>query len=490
MKSNPETAIVSTPAGEAEAALVRFKNQIINVLPAGTVYLETFLKLADIQWSERLTSAGITCEDAPRLLVNRGCVEKYCRIDDDVLVLVMHELYHVLYGHHTLFMNAGVAHNIAFDAVINARLCRSWRSSRSARFFRRVYPKPGFPEILLCPPPEWPQTASPDALAKEEVRLAAELEPELLRETLDLRNRLYGGENTVSYEDILRLLRKKAPETKPVLLGTHHSPGDPECPERQIEATSDPLLVDTARQMNEHLEQLDGSRKAGGNMGLHDINPPDRHPRRTFLRALRAVLMKAGVYQQRGSRYRQRAMADILRQSMSILPEWRDRTVAAKEILLDTTPLLYTREVPARARLWMPARQAHIYLDFSGSMWDDLPWIIGALAPLEKAGLCRIFLFSTQVYDGPKNGISSKALKTTGGTEIECVLRHILEVPPKKRPRQAVVLTDGYFCMPGTGLMTEFKESRVLLHGAITHTGSMAPMDHIAEYAVKLPDYH
>jgi hypothetical protein len=38
--------------------------------------------------------------------------------------------------------------------------------------------------------------------------------------------------------------------------------------------------------------------------------------------------------------------------------------------------------------------------------------------------------------------------------------------------------------------MTEFKESRVLLHGAITHTGSLAPMDHIAEYAVKLPDYH
>ena len=183
-------------------------------------------------------------------------------------------------------------------------------------------------------------------------------------------------------------------------------------------------------------------------------------------------------------------MADTLRQSVSILPEWRDRTIAAKEMLLDTAPLLYTREVPARARLWMPAGQAHIYLDVSGSMWDDLPWIIGALAPLEKAGLCRIFLFSTKVFEGPKNGIASKTLKTTGDTEIECVLRHILDLPPKKRPRQAVVLTDGYFSMPGTGLMAEFKESRVLLHGAITHTGSLAPMDNIAEYAVKLPDYH
>ncbi len=225
-------------------------------------------------------------------------------------------------------------------------------------------------------------------------------------------------------------------------------------------------------------------------MGLSEISPAKQNPKNIFLTALRAVLMKAGVYQQRASRHRQRAMADILRQSVSILPEWRDRTIAAKEMLLNTAPLLYTREVPARARLWMPARQAHIYLDVSGSMWDDLPWIIGALAPLEKAGLCRIFLFSTKVFDGPQNGIASKTLKTTGGTEIECVLRHILDVPPKKRPRQAVVLTDGYFSMPGTGLMAEFKESQVVLHGAITHTGSLAPMDHIAESTVKLPDYH
>ncbi len=490
MKSDFENKPATTHMEEAETALNHFKYRIINVLPPGTAYLETFLKLADIQWSQRLPTAGITSEGTPRLLLNREFVNRYCRMDEDIMMLVLHELYHVLYGHHTLFKGAGLAHNIAFDAVINARLCRGWKSFRYAHFFRRIYENPGFPEILLCPPPEWPGTACPEIQAKEQERLAAQMEPDLVLETLDLRNRLYNNENIVSYEDILRLLQKQAPKAEPILLGGHHMADADEIPDTETGTDSDPLMVDTAQRLDEQLTRLESRKNAGSNMGLKSIHPAQRNPRKTFLQALRTVLVKAGVYQQRSSRHRRRALADTLRQSISILPEWRDRTVAAKEMLLDAAPLLYSRDTPSRAFRWEPAGQAHVYLDVSGSMCDDLPWIIGALTPLEKAGLCRIYLFSTRVFDIPKGDIGTKPLKTTWGTEIECILRHLMEIPVKKRPRQAVVLTDGYFKQPEVPLLEAFQETGIGLHGAITHTGSLAPMDSIAATAVKLPDYH
>jgi len=62
-------------------------------------------------------------------------------------------------------------------------------------------------------------------------------------------------------------------------------------------------------------------------------------------------------------------------------------------------------------------------------MFGDLPWITAALRPLEHSGLYRIFLFSTRVAPLPKGTIGRDALASTGGTDIACVLNHLLELP-------------------------------------------------------------
>ena len=484
-----------SPVADMEVEMRRLKNRIVNVIPPGTEYLETLLKLSDMAWTDALPTAAITGGGTPRLLFNRDFVEAYCTLDEELMMLVLHELHHVLYGHHLLFPGAGEAHNIAFDAVINARLCRTWRSARHARLFRRFYNTPGFPEILLCPPPGWPDPPSAEALTQEKERLKKTLRPDLVWPVQYLRNKLYlGNGNDVTYEDVLRLLQQEGSESesKPNLLG-NHSGGevqDQTAPGTDgSDPSSDAFLISIAREMEQHIERAVGN-KPGGNMGLHEIDPPKRNPKKDFLNALRAVLIKAGVYQQRSSRHRHRALADSVRQAVSILPDWRDRTVAAKEALLDAAPLLFNHDVPARTPIWQPSGQAHVYLDVSGSMCNDIPWIVAAVAPLEKAGLCRIYLFSTTVFDGPKEGIASKRLKTTLGTDIDCVLQHILDLPRKKRPRQVVVLTDGYFSRPPWKLMTEFKEARVALHGAITHDGSLEPMDRMAASVTRMPGYN
>ena len=482
-----------SPMAEMEVEMRRLKNRIVNVIPPGTEYLETLLKLSDMAWTETLPTAAITSGGSPRLLFNRDFVEQYCTLDEELMMLVLHELHHVLYGHHMLFPGAGEAHNIAFDAVINARLCRTWMTARHARLFRRFYKTPGFPEILLCPPPGWPDPPSAEAMRLEKERLKTILRPDLVWAVQYLRNKLYLGDvNDITYEDVLRLIMKEAPEAKPLLLGNHGGEEAPENAPAGVEESDgavDPFLIDIARKMNQHIEET-VSRQPGGAMGLQELHPPRRNPKRDFLAALRTVLIKAGVYHQRSSRHRQRQMSDTLRQAVSILPEWRDRTIAAKELLFATPPLLFARDVPARAPAWQPVGQAHVYLDVSGSMFADLPWIVAALAPLEKAGLCRIYLFSTTVVDVPRGGIGKGPLQTTGGTEIECVLKHLIAIPEKRRPRQAVVLTDGFFSVPEGRLMTRFRESRIKLHGAITHNGSTAALDRMAASVDVMPDYN
>lgn len=506
------TPVVTVPPApdeqESKLALLRLKHRILDVIPAGTLYLETLLKLSDLRWTEELPTAAITCGAAPNMLFNRGFVEANCPMDEDLMMLVLHELHHVLYGHHMLFPGAGMAHNIAFDAVINARLCRSWRSPRHARFFRRTYPKPGFPEILLCPPPSWPAKAGDHESRQEQARLLPELGQALMGRVLALRDRLYAQDNSVTYEDILKLLREKAVESKPLLLGSHGNSCGGQDPQQQEQGkngenqegaeappanennpASDPFLVEIARQMDKNLDDAAGGKTGGPGGGLHDIHPSTRNPRKDFLHALRQLLIKAGVYRQRLSRHRKRVIVATTRDSVTVVPNWHDRTAVAREDLMQIAPLLFNHTVPDRRAASEPAGAAHVYLDVSGSMNADLPWILAALAPLEKDGLCRVFLFSTIVAPAPKKGLLKGALVTTGGTDIDCVLDHVIAIKPKERPRQVVVLTDGYFSVPASRLMDSFNKTCTVLHGAVTHNGATGPLTTMTNSVTVMPAY-
>ena len=109
----------STP----EAAAIR--ERIFNVLPAASYQMEKLFGLFDIEFSDVTETACVECRTTPRLLLNKGFLDEYCRDDGDLFLLILHELYHVILGHTRLFPRVAPIDNIVFDAVINSMLCRT-----------------------------------------------------------------------------------------------------------------------------------------------------------------------------------------------------------------------------------------------------------------------------------------------------------------------------------------------------------------------------
>ena len=100
-------------------------------------------------------------------------------------MLVMHELYHVILGHTTLFPRATEVRNLVFDAVINAILCSLFPRPEFTSFFTDYYPSDKMPFALLRPKGEGTPLAAESALKL-----------------------LYGGSDTGTYHDVYEALLK------------------------------------------------------------------------------------------------------------------------------------------------------------------------------------------------------------------------------------------------------------------------------------------
>ena len=132
------------------------KRRLVNCLPAATFELETFCRLAGIEVTDKIPTAAVECVYRPRLLINPEFVEKYCTRDEHLFLLVMHELWHIILAHTRMYSRATPAHNIAFDAIINATLSRMFPEPEYRGFFEKINPEEKFPQVLLRPPKGWP----------------------------------------------------------------------------------------------------------------------------------------------------------------------------------------------------------------------------------------------------------------------------------------------------------------------------------------------
>ena len=101
-------------------------------------------------------------------------------------------------------------------------------------------------------------------------------------------------------------------------------------------------------------------------------------------------------------------------------------------------PLLYDSLVDSpRGR---DADLAHVYLDVSGSMDDYIQHLYGALTALRRHVQPAVGLFSTKVVTVPLADLARGRADSTGGTDIACVLEHLVT----QRATKALVITDGY----------------------------------------------
>lgn len=428
----------------------QLRGRILNVIPAASYQMDRLLSLADITLSDTTQTAAMECGPQPVLHLNGEFVQKYCQRDEHLMMLVMHELYHLILGHTRLYLRLTQAHNIVFDAVINALLCQQFRDPVYPEFFQKLSRADRFPGSLLRPPKGWPsQTIYRRGIS----------EPE--KKVMDL---LYGQHSeTVTYHEIMKLLENQlSPDSKRdcVLLGDHSGQNGEGLGDQTAE--EDDLVNGILREVTSGWpDQANlGTGRGDGSRVFDWLAPKARSPRAEFLAALMKLLRKAAVLPADPHTPYAWRLKPAAQSSQTVIPDLRDRLAEGRRDLYGQAPLFYNIEVPIQRKRWSPRDTTHVYIDVSGSMNDCLPWLVGALEPLIRKGIIRLFAFSTVVSPMDRGQGFQSRIHNTFGTNINCVLEHLVGYRIACTPAKVLVLTDGFFGNPKLEFLIEIKSRR------------------------------
>jgi len=199
---------------------ISIAERILDAFPSGSYGLLALLRLLDIVETAEVGTAAVECTSMPRLLINPQFVDVHAATPERLLMLVMHELHHVLLGHTRLFPRVTHADNVIFDAVINALLCRMFPKREHTSFFTDFYSDAHFPECLLRPPAGWkPSSPAP---------IPPALQGEDMADVQTVYRALY-SETGANYQELYEALRRVLPPLDGIrLLGSHGTePAEP-----------------------------------------------------------------------------------------------------------------------------------------------------------------------------------------------------------------------------------------------------------------------
>ncbi len=388
--------------------------RILDAFPSGQYGLAALLRLLEIVETNEVPSAAVEVALQPRMKINPDFAAKHAETPEKLLMLVMHELHHVLLGHTKLFKRVTLADNIVFDAVINALLCSMFPQPEYIGFFTGQNSDEHFPGCLLRrrrldsrqesgtpgwtprrePPHKWAYTA------------------------------LY-SETGADYYDLFEALRTelKVTDRAPALVGNHEG--------LAVDLEPCPGLFEAVREIVERWPQPPNP-IAG--RSLSEILREEQHlpkriaSNRQILRSLIRKVARAGI----GTN--DSGWTDCETYTPVIGFDRRSLVMTA----LGRPPLLYRHMTIGRGRAGL--EPVHIYLDVSGSIGDLKGALYGAVLDCRELVKPPIHLFSTKINEISFKELQQGICKTTGGTDIGCVAAHIA----KHRVRRAVLLTDGF----------------------------------------------
>jgi hypothetical protein len=424
---------------------------ILDAFPSGSYAMTGLLRLLDIVATTSVSTAAVECRVQPRMLINPAFVSAHADTSEKLLMLVMHELHHVLLGHTTLFPRVTPEQNFVFDAVINGLVCRMFPDAAFTRFFTDYYQDDRFPDCLLRPPKGWPATGfqvSPGL---------SELEPTLRQRAQEIHAALY-SDGGASYHEVHELLPRIL--SKSDLDGLSKFPllGDHEADDHQRPDLSQgsPVLFDLVRDLVEQWPQPPDPSGA----------PPKIPSRRSILRNLiQKVAGAAGK-----SPILQAHIAAIRIQSP--LPTLSRRSCVLQA--LGVPSLLHPAEIQWKRRRHSGAL-VHIYLDVSGSMNDVFGPLYGATLDCEDLLHPMIHLFSTKVVDITKAELRAGRCISTGGTSIDTVAEHM----STHNIRRALIVTDGWVGRPCGQHHKTLRSAKL----AVAYLGNAINRDDLADVA-------
>jgi len=430
------------PSTQESAAI---RNRIFNVLPAASYQMEKLFGLLDIELADSIPTACVECRVTPRLMLNPRFIEEYCSSDANLFLLILHELHHVILGHTRLFPRGNLIDNILFDAVINSMLARTVGKSAGVELFTRTNSFDSFPSRLLRPPPGWPGS------------FEAALVGLPVKEVQAIRL-LYGEEEgAVTYHDIYEALKSSLgifDLSDFVLLGNH---GEDEM--------ENPLLSGIVRGIVEGWPPPP-FRISGRDEGKHPATyflEKEERPGVDFQNGFKQVLRKCGIWAGRGPAVYQSKKSLCAQLIETVVPDARDRRVTALRSLTGQSPLIYRSEITQNRLRPLRVPIVHLYLDVSGSMDKCLPYLTAVCKEPFRRGELKIFAFSTVVSEVSGTDLSKVPISNSGGTDINCVLNHVTQIPKVRRPRVILLATDGYVGKASQKLIGELGKIRVVV---------------------------
>ncbi len=417
------------PSRSSRLPQENLSERILDAFPSGSYALSALLRLMDIVESPDVPTAAVECRIQPRLLVNPEFVAQHAQTSDKLLMLVMHELHHVLLGHTTLFPHVTPVQNFVFDAVINGIVCRMFDREEHTAFFTDFYDADSFPQCLLRPPPGWPQ--KPDIAGG----IAALPEPQrgLVNEIHVALYSPAGATYQEVFDSLPRILKVQRIGDIP-LLGGHSQDGTPDGPLEQ----HSPLLFDVVRGIVEQWPQppdpIRGRSLADVLKETH-VSARREPSSRAILRKL--IRKVAGFHSTGAVRQVQNAAVTV----STPLPSVDRRSIVLHALGYDA--LLHAGQTRMR-RLVRSGERVHVYLDVSGSMDLVKSALYAAVLDCEKLVHPTVHLFSSKVADISLAELRRGVCKSTGGTDIACVAEHMAA----NRVRRALMITDGWVGAP------------------------------------------
>lgn len=435
------------------------EERILECFPSGSYALAGLLRLMDIVASDQVPTAAVECRTQPRMLINPEFVAKHASTPEQLLMLVMHELHHVLLGHTRLFRTTTRTDNFVFDCVINALISRMFPEPDHLRFLTAYYSDQKFPECLLRPPARWNGRTVPTL-----PKAIRDLPEEQLCVVAEVYRSLY-SEAGVSYDELYEilpvLLNEGAVGAVP-LIGGHEEDG---ATKGGFEERS-PVLFDIVRGIVEEWPQPpDPIRGRSFGKVLKDSEVALR-PVRGNRSILRGLLRRLGD-RTAGGRARRHAEDPI--NVLTPVPHLDRRSVVLRA--LGTRPLLYAGSTTVRM-LTPVGDKVHIYVDVSGSMNDVIDAVFGAVNDCRDWVYPKIHLFSDSISDATPEEIRRGMVRTTGGTHISCVAEHMAA----NKIRRACIITDGWVGKPKGGHLKTLTRAKlgVALVGNFTNTSDLS----------------
>ena len=426
--------------------------RLLGCFPSGSYALTALLRLMDIVETSEVATAAVECRVQPRLLINPEFVERHAATPEKLLMLVMHELHHVLLGHTTLFPAITPVQNFVFDCVINGLISRMFRGAEHTSFLTEFYSDTKFPECLLRPAADWP--AAKDAVPPG---IAALAEPRRKRAAA-VHRALYSS-GGATYHEVYRILPaivRNAEFGEIPLLGGH----DPEgATDGRLDRRS-PLMLDVVRGIVEKWPQPPDpicGRSVADILGEASVRVVRRPSNRALLRGL---IRKVAGSSSRGT---VRRVSAALVAAATPVPTLDRRTAVLRSIGFE--PLLHSGTV-TMYRLGRSGERVHIYIDVSGSMEGVMEAVYGAVLDCEYDVWPKVHLFSTTVADISLAEVRRGRCRSTGGTDIRCVAEHAAA----NRVRRAVLITDGWVGRPEGGHLATLKGMRL----AVAYAGDCA----------------